>query len=265
MRTKNIIFLKFISLLILVTGCREEIPEYSGVSGIYFAMSESKGGLDDSKLDYTDKTSVPFAVFDKEDSVLIVRAKILGEVTAHDREIIVEVIADESTAIQGEDYEPLQEKYYVKANDVYAQIPIHFYKKSSLKDNERILRIRLKESKDFNLPMSYWLAPNSSNKNGVDVIHHTISISDKWVKLPGFNEYFLGPYSEKKNRLICDLFNLTLLDFIEPMTTVKIRTLGVKFDQYLKEMEAKEQTVYEDYRDSNGNLVKMTAGEGINY
>lgn len=99
MRTKNIIFLKFISLLILVTGCREEIPEYSGVSGIYFAMSESKGGLDDSKLDYTDKTSVPFAVFDKEDSVLIVRAKILGEVTAHDREIIVEVIADESTAI----------------------------------------------------------------------------------------------------------------------------------------------------------------------
>ena len=60
----------------------------------------------------------------------------------------------------------------------------------------------------------------------------------KWVKLPGFNEYFLGPYSEKKNRLICEQFNLTLLDFLEPMSTVKIRTLGIKFDQYLKEMEA---------------------------
>lgn len=113
--------------------------------------------------------------------------------------------------------------------------------------------------------MPYWLAPNSSDKTDIDVIHHTISISDKWVKLPGFNEYFLGPYSEKKNRLICEQFNLTLLDFLEPMSTVKIKTLGIKFDQYLKEMEAKGQTIYEDYRDSEGNLVKMTAGEGIQY
>lgn len=265
MKTKKIIFLNLISVSILLTGCREEIPEYSGVSGIYFAMSESKGGLDDSKLDYTNNTSLPFAVFDKEDSVLIVRAKILGEITAHDREVIVEVITEESTAIPGEDYEPLQGKYYVKANEAYAQIPIHFYKKSSLKDNERTLQIELKESKDFGLPMPYWLAPNSSDKNGVDVIHHKISISDKWVKLPGFSEYFLGTYSEKKNRLICDQFNMTLLDFLEPMTTVKAKTLGIKFDQYLKEMEAKNQTVYEDYNDSNGNPVKMTAGEGIKY
>lgn len=265
MKTKKIIFLNFISALILFTGCNGEIPEYSGVSGIYFAMSKTKGGLDDSKLDYTDNTSLPFAVFDKEDSVLIVRAKVLGEIAAHDREVIVEVITDKSTAVSGEDYEPLQEKYYVRANEAYAQIPIHFYKKSSLKDNERTLQIRLKESKDFNLPMPYWLAPNSSDKNGVDVIYHTISISDKWVKLPGFNEYFLGTYSEKKNRLICEQFNMTLLDFLEPMTTTKCKTLGIKFDQYLKEMEAKGQTVYEDYRDSNGNPVKMTAGEGIKY
>lgn len=116
---KKIIFLNLIAILALFTGCREEIPEYSGASGIYFAMSKTKGGLDDSKLDYTDNTSLPFAVFDKEDSILIVR--------------------------------------------------------------------------------------------------------------------------------------------------VKIRTLGIKFDQYLKEMEAKGQTIYEDYRDSEGNLVKMTAGEGIQY
>lgn len=97
--------------------------------------------------------------------------------------------------------------------------------------------------------MPYWLAPNSSDKTGIDVIHHTISISDKMGKITrGSTKYFLGPYSEKKNRLICEQFNLTLLDFLEPMSTVKIRTLGIKFDQYLKEMEAKGQTIYEDYR-----------------
>ena len=30
-------------------------------------------------------------------------------------------------------------------------------------------------------------------------------------------------------------------------------------------MAAKGPTIYEDYRDSEGNLVKMTAGEGIQY
>ena len=54
---KKIIFLNLIAILALFTGCREEIPEYSGTSGIYFAMSKTKGGLDDSKLDYTDNTS----------------------------------------------------------------------------------------------------------------------------------------------------------------------------------------------------------------
>ena len=48
---KKIIFLNLIAILALFTGCREEIPEYSGTSGIYFAMSKTKGGLDDSKLD----------------------------------------------------------------------------------------------------------------------------------------------------------------------------------------------------------------------
>lgn len=265
MKPSKFIFLNLIFISVLFIGCQKEIPEYSGTSGIYFAMSKTSGGMDDSKMDYTDNSSLPFAVFDKEDSVLIVRAKILGEVKDYDREVLIEVVAEGSTAIAGEDYEPLQEKYYVKAHEIYAQIPIHFYKSSSLKDNERTLQLRLKESKDFNLPMPYWLAPNSSDKNGIDVINHTITFSDKWVKLPGFNEYFLGTYSEKKNRLICELFNLTLLDFLEPMSTVKIQTLGLKFDQYLKEMEAKGETVYEDYRDENNNLVKMTAGEGIQY
>ena len=89
---KKIIFLNLIAILALFTGCREEIPEYSGASGIYFAMSKTKGGLDDSKLDYTDNTSLPFAVFDKEDSILIVRVKIIGETVPHDREIFIEVV-----------------------------------------------------------------------------------------------------------------------------------------------------------------------------
>ena len=49
------------------------------------------------------------------------------------------------------------------------------------------------------------------------------------------------------------------------MSLTKAKALGIKFDQYLKEQESNGQTIYEDYTDSEGNPVKMTAGEGIKY
>ena len=146
-------------------------------------------------------------------------------------------------------------------------IPIRFHLKNDLKDKERKLELQLIANDDFSTPMSEWLRPNSSDKTGVDVLHHTITISDKWVQLPGFRTYFFGAYSEKKCKLICNLFGLTLLDFEseESMSLTKAKALGIKFDQYLKEQESNGQTIYEDYTDSEGNPVKMTAGEGIKY
>ena len=85
--------------------------------------------------------------------------------------------------------------------------------------------------------------------------------------MPGFRTYFFGTYSEKKCKLICSLFGLTLLDFAteESMSFTKAKALAIKFDQYLKDQESKGNTIYEDYRDANGKRVKMTAGEGIKY
>ena len=252
----------------LLAGCNENIEEYSGEAGIYFAMSASQGGVDDSSLDYSSSSSIPFAVDNREDTVMMVRAKVIGGVAGHDRIVNVRVVEQEikqNQAVVGHDFDPLQPVYYVKAGEVYAEIPIHFYKRDDLKNKERVLELELLPSDDFTTPMSVWLRPGGSDNNAVDVLHHRISISDKWIKLPGFNEYFFGKYSEKKNRLMCSLFNLTLKDFEKEMTTVRCRALATKFDQYLKEQDALGRTVYEDYTDATGSLVKMAVGLGINY
>lgn len=254
-----------------LSACNKQIETYSGESGIYFAMSASMGGLDDSKQDYTSETQIPFAVYsDISDTTLIVRAKVIGTATGYDRKVSVQVVpqaSEELQAKEGWDYDALQSTYTVKANEVYALIPVHLYLKNDLQDKERKLELQLLPNEDFSTPMSEWLRPNSSDKTGVDVLHHTITISNKWVQLPGFRTYFFGTYSEKKCRLICSLFGLTLLDFESEssMSAVKAKALGIKFDQYLKEQEENGQTIYEDYTDSEGNPVKMTAGEGIKY
>ena len=208
-------------------ACNEQIETYSGEAGIYFAMSATKGGLDDSGQDYTSETQIPFAVYSNTtDTTLLVRAKVIGPAVDYDRQIMVQVVPQTDAELQakeGWDYDALQSNYTVKANEVYTLIPVRFHLKNDLKD--------------------------------------------KWVQLPGFRTYFFGVYSEKKCKLICNLFGLTLLDFEseESMSLTKAKALGIKFDQYLKEQESNGQTIYEDYTDSEGNPVKMTAGEGIKY
>lgn len=254
----------------MLAACTEEIETYSGESGIYFAMSATKGGLDDSKQDYTAETQIPFAVYSTiSDTTLMVRAKVIGPAVGHDRKVTVKVVAPEDAeqAKEDWDYDALDNSYTVKAGEVYVLIPIHFYLRDDLEGKERQLKLELVANEDFATPMAQWLRPNSSDKTGVDVLHHTITISNKWVQLPGFRTYFFGTYSEKKCKLICSLFGLTLLDFAteESMSFTKAKALAIKFDQYLKDQESKGNTIYEDYRDANGKRVKMTAGEGIKY
>lgn len=252
-------------------ACNNQIETYSGESGIYFAMSATQGGLDDSKQDYTSQTQIPFAVYSNvTDTTLMVRAKVIGPAVSYDREIKIQVVPQDPSdtqAKEGWDYDALQSTYTVKANEVYTLIPIRFHLKDDLKDKERKLELELVANEAFSTPMAEWRKPNSSDKTGIDVLHHTIVISNKWVQLPGFRTYYFGAYSEKKCRLICSLFGLSLLDFESEssMSITKAKALGIKFDQYLKEQEGKGLTIYEDETDAEGNLVKMTAGEGIKY
>lgn len=77
----------------MLAACTEEIETYSGESGIYFAMSATKGGLDDSKQDYTAETQIPFAVYSTiSDTTLMVRAKVIGPAVGHDRKVTVQVV-----------------------------------------------------------------------------------------------------------------------------------------------------------------------------
>ncbi len=58
------------------------------------------------------------------------------------------------------------------------------------------------------------------------------------------------------------MFGLQLTDFDDAneMTMGRQRVLGQSLDRYLKDMDAKGETVYEDEVDKDGKPVKMTVG-----
>ena len=63
-------------------------------------------------------------------------------------------------------------------------------------------------------------------------------------------------------KLLCEMFGLQMADFdnVRDMDMERQRTYAQGLDRYLQEMEAKGETVYEDYLDKDGNPVKIAVG-----
>lgn len=224
-----------------LSGCSSEMKTYSGKSGIYFAMN-SGSVYANADTAYIESSMLPFIITSSKDSVFNVKIKTLGSVSKHDRHISVRFVADESTVLP-EDYEPLQAEYVLKAGEVFGNIPIKFLRPASLEGNERVMTIELVENDDFSLPVTFW---KNSSSEYVNVVRHSIYVSDKYVQLPGYSEGHFGPFSEKKMKLILELFGLKLTDFNQKLPLTYTKALGQKFDRWLQEQKAKGETVYED-------------------
>lgn len=245
---------KFIYILLLVAAvsCTSEIETYHGESGVYFAMREKVSTVNVDTL-YRESTALPFVVTESKDSLFRLRVKILGEVSDHDRQVKVRVVEDMTSVLES-DYEPLKDSYVLEAGEVYGIIPVHFYRTSTLKGKERSLTLELVENEDFTLPIRRW---RNSSTEFVNVIRHTIVISDKYVQLPGYHQGHFGDFSETKMKLILELSGMNLNQFSETLPTTLTRTIGQKLDRYLKEMKAKGTPVLE------ADGTEMTAGEYI--
>ena len=226
---------------VLMLSCTSQIDTYHGESGVYFAMRDNVTTVNVDTL-YKETSSMPFIVTDKSDSVFNLKVKILGPVTEHDRRVQVRVVEELST-VQSGDYDGLDNSYVLKAGEIYGSIPIMFHRTASLQGNERTLVVELVENEDFTLPIRMW---RNSSTEYVNVVRHTIVVSDKYVQLPGYRVGHFGPFSEKKMRLIIEISGMSLNDFNEVLPVTMTKTIGQKLDRYLAEMKAKGTPVYEE-------------------
>lgn len=226
---------------VLMLSCTSQIDTYHGESGVYFAMRDNVTTVNVDTL-YKETSSLPFIVTDKSDSVFNLKVKILGPVTGHDRRVQVRVVEELST-VQSGDYDGLDNSYVLKAGEIYGIIPIMFHRTASLQGKERTLVVELVGNEDFTLPIRMW---RNSSTEYVNVVRHSIVVSDKYVQLPGYRVGHFGPFSEKKMRLIIEISGMSLNDFNEVLPVTMTKTIGQKLDRYLAEMKAKETPVYED-------------------
>ncbi|MCM1177273.1 MAG: DUF4843 domain-containing protein [Bacteroidales bacterium] len=224
-----------------IAGCTDALETYSGTSGVYFAMGAGKTYAN-ADTTYVESSNLPFIVTGSRDSVFNVKIKIVGAVSQHDRNVEARIVEDMST-VTAEDYEPLQGSYVLKAGEVFGNIPIRFLRPSSLEGKQRTMTIELVENSDFSLPIRFW---RNSSTEYVNVTRHSIIVSDKYVQLPGYSESHFGAFSEKKMKILLDLFGMKLTDFNASLPLTMTKAMGQKFDRWLQEQKSKGETVYEE-------------------
>ena len=271
----NVRILKNIVLLLIplwMWSCDEEMMDYEGKDGVYFMMQKApvSGYGDPENFEYVDTTHVSFASIVGADTVLPIRVRVMGDVKEYDRHVSMQIVAGESTAVEGEDYEGFDLSQSVKAKERQVEIPCRIIRPDKLAKENLVLSlvIQLLENDDFSLPLVWWQPFGNiygDVRDSVNVVRHVILI-DNIVKMPNvWKEAYWGKWSVKKFTIMCDLFKMTWDDFnaLTLDQDSRLRIMGQNLDRYLKEKEADGETIYEEERDENGDLVKMTAGSQI--
>ena len=247
----NVVLLVFCA--VYCAGCRSEIQTYHGATGIYFAMPEGSTYANADTL-YTDNTPLPFIISQKQDSVLVLKVKLLGKTQPRRRLIPVRVVP-ELTTLPAEGYDLDEAACLLEAGQVYGKVPVTFHRLPRLQDEELKLTLELVENEEFSLPVKQW---RNSSTEYVDVVRHTVVVSDMYVQLPGYAVGHFGPFSQKKMKLLLELFSMKLSDFNEKLPVTFTKALGQKFDRYQKKQAAKGTPVYEE-----DGVTQMTSGAYI--
>ena len=163
-----------------------------------------------------------------------------------------------------EDYAPLEERYVITAGERDGFVEFTGFRQAKMLDSTYYVTLQLMENEYFSLPMDVWrpLENKDYTKEIQNVVRHVVGLSDEVFMPKAWTVNYFGPYSKKKVKLLCEMFGLKMADFdnVIEMDMERQRTYAQGLDKYLKEMEAKGQTVYEDEKDKDGNPVKMAVG-----
>ena len=109
-----------LTLMASVSSCNKvEIPYYEGMDGIFFDQqfigenNESFGTADTTNLTHKLYTPVIFTQTESTDTILAIKVETTGHLRDYVRPFGVHVVADSTTAIEGEDFKLLDESYAI--------------------------------------------------------------------------------------------------------------------------------------------------------
>lgn len=253
--------LMVILLALLFVACKKDDKFFEGEEGIYFSVQYGPEWGDEKVWANQAITEVEFVNVLGDSDTLELKVMTTGNIKDFDRPFSIEVLKDSTDAVQGENYEPLETSYVIKAGEYYTMIPLVLKRAENIKEGKKSLTLRLLPNEHFTIGIPVWQRlPNQWEsqvfKGDFPADQHRIMISDfvtrpsEWIGLDndGLEAGMWGAFTEKKYRLIAEHFDLVYDDFMSPtsMPSAKKTVIREYMVRYLQNLYNQGTPILED-------------------
>lgn len=254
------------ALLLLMPSCSEDkLSLYEDVDRVFFAWAAPD--LGSARNENSGKVDLGYDNPVKSDSIIKIKVRLMGKISAIDRPVTAELVQTESTAIYGEDIEFLPS--VMPADSVNGYLLVKVKNSDKLTKLTLLARIHLTPNEYFHTDMDAFKT-RYEIMNGLEFnlrFDSKTEIPNLWADSPDIVRYF-GTWSRVKEAMIYDVLGLTRDFFMynpsteDAITVTRSRitselALGMcsSINRYL---EAYKKTHNgETLKDENGNDVKI--------
>lgn len=271
MKLKTILF-AFMSFPLLWSCDKQEIPMFeSDDAGIYFQKRTSYSG---STENYTDSAYFSFAGASAqytsfEQSVPVLT---MGKVSDYDRPFKLVVDKEESTAIEGEDFEIDHDVFVIKAGTSRTEVPVRLIRTNRLLEDTLKIVLRLEENEHFKCYLETYKGSSSYADWGktVNAVRYVFTFSEKYTE-PNFwksnaKNYF-GEWTVQKFKLINEVcgFSLTTWEYTNvtgnKLTAARLPFFAKFMQSYLQE----QADAGNPETELNGDYMQLAPNYEVDY
>lgn len=242
---------------------KEEIPVFaSNDAGIYFQRLTSTVYGSTTEY-YSDSTDFSFAGMYAYYTSHVLNAPVLtmGKVVDYDRPFKVVVDMEESTAIEGIDFEIELDSLVIKAGTSNAVVPVRLLRTETLLEKSLKIVLRLQENEHFKCYLETYKNTNLYTVKGEQIsgVRYVFTFNEMYTQPNFWKNYaeqdYFGEWTPKKYQVVNQVCGLTPRDWqYANMYGYKVQTARLPFF-------ARTVRIYLQEQADAGNPVKNSDGK----
>lgn len=255
-------------------SCKEETIELYEMNEAKIYFQEQTYTNADGSAGYSTSAKFSFMGRDPEiwtNVVFKAPVKLLGSVVDYDRLCKVTVDVENTTMVEGRDYEIDLDTLKIKAGKNQGELGIRFLRSRELREEALTLTLRLEPNENFTVLETYKSSNSWTNTTAKDVdgTRYSFTIDEVYTLPPGWTRVnankFFGEWNPTKYSYINGFFGFSNDDW-GPFETGKISTGRMPF--YAKELQAELQRRYDEGNpvlDDDGGFMQLPAPYEVDF
>lgn len=234
----------------LASSCKENSYEgFENKGAVYFQTNSENWTKIDSLVNYS------FVGKPVDRDTVLLQVNLMGDPSGVDRKFKLAANKSETNAVEGQDYLPLDEYYYIKKGEMTAKVPLVVCRTARMSEQPVTVSLRLEATDDLELGLF--------NRLAVRVVLTDILMEPVWWNTPcdpfvgtpheGYlmmkaADYY-GPYSRRKHELCVQILGR---DFPDDIMTFVYGEYWAAAMAYMSEYFQENYPVYDEI----GNAIE---------